>query len=127
MRQGLLAHGPALMNEPKPNGAAGEQQTPAQACGLTEAIQAHQKAVLAANTRGDGQIAISPMQLFVDAELTQVKVSLLLEVLAEIMAVDPADMVVRLRDKLNGETERLNSEAFQRRLAFHSGHVPRKG
>lgn len=110
----------------KPNGAAGEQ-TPAQGSGLLDVMNAHAQALVKARTRADGKAMIDPMQLVVDAELLSVKVALLFEVMVELGGMDSATLVVRLRDKLIAETQQIESEALRQRLAFASGHVPRRG
>jgi hypothetical protein len=112
------------MND-RSNGAAPPEPTPAAQSGLSEAIHAHAQALVKANTNASGMMGINPMQLFVDLELAQVRLEVLFEALVE-FGLDPAELTVKLRDKLLGEVEQLNAAAAPQ-IEIARGSVPRNG
>lgn len=112
------------MND-RSNGAAPQEPTPAAQSGLGEAIQKHAHALVKANTMPNGMMGVDPMQLFVDLELANVRIEVLFEALVETGVVDPAELTVKLRDKLLAEVEQLNAPSSQ--IEIVRGSVPRNG
>lgn len=107
------------------NGGAPPPENPATTSGLSEAITQHAQALVKANTNASGMMGINPMQLFVDLELANVRIEVLFEALVETGVVDPAELTVKLRDKLLAEVEQLNAPASQ--IEIVRGSVPRNG
>jgi hypothetical protein len=108
------------MND-RSNGVA-PQDSPAATSGLGEAIDQHAQALVKANTLANGMMALNPMQLFVDLELANVRIEVLFEALVD-CGVDPAELTVKLRDKLLAEVEQLSAPQIE----IARGSVPRNG
>lgn len=104
-------------------GGAPPPENPATTSGLSEAITQHAQALVKANTNASGMMGINPMQLFVDLELAQVRLEVLFEALVE-LGVDPAELTVKLRDKLLAEVEQLSAAPT---IEIARGSVPRNG
>jgi hypothetical protein len=111
------------MND-RSNGTAAQDEIPAAHSGLGEAIHAHAQALVKANTNASGMMGINPMQLFVDLELAQVRLEVLFEALVD-LGVDPAELTVKLRDKLLAEVEQLSAATPTIEIA--RGSIPRNG
>jgi hypothetical protein len=100
------------------NGTAGPPA--ASSSGLTEAINAHARALIAANTDPNGMMAVNPMEIFVDLELAQVRIEVLFEALCAKGMIDPAALTVMLRDKLLKEVAELDERP---RITLPIGNV----
>lgn len=106
------------------NGAATPDDNPATSSGLSEAIQRHAIALTKAATMPNGMMGINPAQLYCDSELHAVRLEVLFEALVKAHVLDPAELTVRLRDKLNAESDQLDSQQPSQ-IQVASGHLPR--
>lgn len=104
------------------NGAV-PQESPAATSGLSEAIHQHAQALVKANMTPNGMMGVNPMQLFVDLELANVRIEILFEALVD-CGVDPAELTVKLRDKLLAEVKQLSAAPT---IEIARGSVPRNG
>jgi hypothetical protein len=108
------------MGEHKLNG-----DKPPPASGLSEAIERHGKTLVKAATNPNGLMAINPAQLYCDSELHAVRLEVLFEALVKAGVVDPAELTVRLRDKLNAESDQLDAQMATPQIAIAAGPLPR--
>ena len=74
---------------------------------LGVAIERHARAIVASHTQVNGQVAINPLQLVSDLELTAARVEGIFEALVERGLLDSGDMVARLTAKLNAQAEEI--------------------
>lgn len=103
------------------NGATETADNPATSSGLSEAIDRHAKSIMKAATMPNGMIGVNPAQLHCDSELHAVRIEVLFEALVEVGVLDPAKLTVRLRDKLNAESDQLETP----QIAIATGNLPR--
>jgi hypothetical protein len=115
------------MDEHKLNGdkAAPAAENPATQSGLAEAIQRHAATMVKAVTNPQGLMAINPAQLYCDSELHAVRLEVLFESLVKAGVVDPAELTMRLRDKLNAESDQLEELQKEPQIQLVTGRVPR--
>jgi hypothetical protein len=114
------------MGEHKLNGDKPPQaDNPAAQSGLSEAISRHATALVKAATLPNGMMGINPAQLYCDSELHAVRLEVLFEALLSLNLIDPADLTVRLRDKLNAESDQLEQQLAAPQIALVTGGLPR--
>jgi hypothetical protein len=110
------------MSDQTTNGAS--EPNPAVSSGLGEAITRHAAALMKAARMPNGIMGINPAQLYCDGELHAVRIEVLFEALVEAGVLDPATLAVRLRDKLNAESDELEREEPPQ-IQVASGAIPR--
>lgn len=115
------------MGEHKLNGdKAAPADNPAGSIGLAEAIQRHATALMKAATMSNGMMGINPAQLYTDSELHAVRLEVLFEALVVAGVVDPAALTIRMRDKLNAESDQLEQQQTPQ-IQVASNTLPRRG
>ena len=98
--------------------------SPSSGSALAAAVTRHHEALIRANTRPDGMMAINPMQMFCDLALAETRLEVLFEFLRDEGTLDPAVLTVKLRDKLLAQAEELEKFTTPQ-IAIAAGRVPR--
>lgn len=105
---------------------AAPADNPAASSGLAAAIQRHATALMKAATMSNGMMGINPAQLYTDSELHAVRLEVLFEALVVAGVVDPAALTVRMRDKLNAESDQLEQQQTPQ-IQVANNALPRRG
>lgn len=106
------------------NGAAPPGDNPGTSNGLSDAIARHAAALMKGAIMPNGMMGINPAQLYCDSELHAVRLEVLFEALVKANMLDPAELTVRLRDKLNAESDQLDSQQNPQ-IQIATGDLPR--
>ena len=94
---------------------------------LGDAINRHAAMTLKMATLPNGMLQINPAQLLCDLELAQVRNEVLFEALVTRGLLDPTELAIMLRDKLNAESDEIASQLEQPQLEIVRGSIPRNG
>lgn len=90
---------------------------------LGAAIERHARTLLNLNTLPNGMIQINASQLFVELELTMVRIEVLFEALAEAGIVQAKDLSTKLAAKLNAESDQMQAQINRPQLAIALGSL----
>lgn len=88
---------------------------------LGEALERHARTLLKLNELPNGMIQLNASQLFCDLEVTMVRIEVLFEVLAEAGLVDAKALAERLCAKLNAESDQMQGQINEPRIALALG------